>query len=77
MTEPSYEQGYKDGESSRNSDMSALRDEELRPALERIASLQELLQIARGALADIGVSSDMTLTMARKKAKRIYIDTEP
>lgn len=30
------------------------------------------LEIARGALADIAVSEDMTLSMARNKARRIY-----
>ena len=34
--------------------------------------LSDLLEIALGALADIGHSDDMTLVIARKKAKRIY-----
>lgn len=32
----------------------------------------EKLEIALGALADIACSDDMTLTLARKKALRIY-----
>lgn len=44
------------------------------PEIER---LQRLLQISRGALADIAVSTDMTLTLARKKANRIYEETDP
>jgi len=35
-------------------------------------SSEEKLQIAVGALADIGFSEDMTLEVARNKAKRIY-----
>lgn len=31
---------------------------------------------ARAALADIAVSADMNLRMARKKAKRIYHETQ-
>ena len=37
---------------------------------------REALDDARGALADIGTSADMTLVMARKKAKRVYLATE-
>lgn len=36
-----------------------------------------LLQKVRSALADIAGSKDMTLAMARKKARRIYRETEP
>jgi hypothetical protein len=32
----------------------------------------EAIQLLRGALADIALSDDMTLAMARKKAQRIY-----
>jgi hypothetical protein len=35
-------------------------------------ALRAELEILTGALADIGFSADMTLTVARKKAKRIY-----
>lgn len=41
----------------------------MQPAQEQ---LQELLQIAMGALADIAVSKDVSLTLARRKARRIY-----
>ena len=34
--------------------------------------LAEALEVALGALADIALSSDMTLALARQKAKRIY-----
>lgn len=35
------------------------------------------VRILRGALADIANSDDMTLTIARAKAKRIYEETKP
>ncbi len=38
---------------------------------------REALEKARGALADIHTSADMTLRLARKKAGRIYVDTTP
>ena len=38
---------------------------------------REALEKARGALADIHTSADMTLRMARKKAGRIYVETAP
>jgi hypothetical protein len=34
--------------------------------------LGAFLQLALGALADIAISEDMTLEIARNKAKRIY-----
>jgi transcription initiation factor IIE alpha subunit len=37
--------------------------------------LQEKLEIARGALADIALSDDMTLEVAKNKAARIYRET--
>jgi hypothetical protein len=40
-----------------------------------MATMKEQLQIARGALADIANSTDMTLELARKKAARIYSET--
>ena len=33
----------------------------------------EAIQILLGALADIGLSEDMTLKVARAKAKRVYL----
>ena len=36
---------------------------------------RERLDTARGALADIGTSADMTLRIARKKARRVYSET--
>lgn len=38
---------------------------------------RKALELARGALADIANSDDMTLTVARKKARRIYLATTP
>lgn len=38
---------------------------------------QRNLDLARGALADIANSADMTLEIARNKALRIYRETEP
>ena len=35
----------------------------------------EAIQKLRGALADIAFSEDMTLDLARRKAKRIYEET--
>jgi hypothetical protein len=35
------------------------------------------LELARGALADIAFSDDMTLELARAKAKRVYDETTP
>ena len=49
-------------------------------ASEEISKLRQQrkdLELARGALADIANSDDMTITVARKKAKRIYIETRP
>jgi hypothetical protein len=37
--------------------------------------LSGALQMARGALADIATSQDMSLTLARRKANRIYMQT--
>lgn len=39
-------------------------------------NVRRLLEIALGALADIAHSEDMTLTLARNKAKRIYNDVQ-
>lgn len=36
----------------------------------------DLIQRLRGALADIAGSKDMTLSLARKKARRVYGETE-
>lgn len=44
----------------------------LTDAINRIESLSRELEQARGALADIAFSDDMTLVVARAKAKRIY-----
>lgn len=41
----------------------------------RVAELEDRLQIARGALADIAGSKDMTLTIARVKSRRVYDET--
>jgi len=46
-----------------------------RDADENIEYLRTQLQIARGALADIAKSNDMTLELARRKAARIYAAT--
>jgi hypothetical protein len=48
---------------------------QLEQARQRIARLTEALETARGALADISQSRDMNLTLARKKARRIYAAT--
>jgi len=37
-----------------------------------IEQLKALLDTALGALADIGISRDMTLELARRKALRVY-----
>jgi hypothetical protein len=42
-----------------------------------MSDLREALQRARGALADIARSNDMTLAIARKKAQRVYEETTP
>lgn len=39
------------------------------------SDVEALVQILRGALADIATSDDMTLEIARAKAKRIYDET--
>lgn len=47
-------------------------------ALERrVQELEACLQSARGALADIGASSDMTVAVARTKANRVYMVSAP
>lgn len=38
-------------------------------------TIDEALALARGALADIAHSDDMTLVIARRKAARIYAET--
>jgi hypothetical protein len=40
-----------------------------------MSDLREALQRARGALADIARSNDMTLSIARRKAQRVYEET--
>lgn len=42
-----------------------------------LEAMQLRLQAARGALADISVSADMKLHLARRKAGRVYIETAP
>ena len=44
--------------------------------LAAVERLTEALDAARGALADIANSDDMTLELARTKAARIYAETE-
>jgi hypothetical protein len=48
-----------------------------RSAWNAAVARDERLELVRGALADISTSRDMTLTLARKKAHRVYAETEP
>jgi hypothetical protein len=47
------------------------------PSAERVRALEETLQTCRGALADIGNSTDMDKGMIKRKALRIYQQTAP
>lgn len=46
-------------------------------AFDRIQRLEDLLQQARGALADIGQADDMGKLQMRHKAMRVYRATNP
>ena len=52
-------------------------DAAMHAAADALEAMQLRPQAARGALADISVSADMKLHLARRKAGRVYIETAP
>ena len=64
--------------------MDCINEEALQVVTEKLLAaeaallrLREQIEMARCAFADIGNSADMNLTLARKKAKRIYRELAP
>ena len=53
-------------------DLKKLSDDELVELIGRLDHSNDALNLAMGALADIAMSDDMDLQIARNKARRIY-----